>query len=260
MNEDGEHHQPLCNPAKQTIKAMHATKKREFRTAFIIDEPSMEKLDQILSEFGPRSYSISYTDGLTLNCGDSRGFKQQPNNSNNQIIEILVSTPWQSTQRAAVRLRKPENSEVSSIDYDIAGEEKDVFILSGKLDQWIAARRPAYAYLSRWELIPILSATSGLMLILMALIALPNSESAVREAQATGKPLPVVVMAPPWAWVTAFVGLTATWLRNRVMPISDFAIGDGAERSRRLSFWRNTVILASLLGIATSVLTGKLTQ
>ncbi|MCY1035074.1 hypothetical protein OV207_26750 [Corallococcus sp. BB11-1] len=239
---------------------MNATKKREFQTAFMIDDPALEKLDRILSEFGPRTYTISFTDGLTLECGDLQGLRQQTSDRGNPILEILISTSWQSQQRAAIRLRKPEKQEVSSIDYDMAGEEKDVFVLSGKLDQWIAARRPPYAYFARWELVPVVSFFGGTALLIMALAAFPASESAIQETKTAGKPSPLAEVAPLWGWLLATIGFIATWLRNRVMPVADFAIGDGVERSRRLGWWRNAVILATVLSVATSVLTSKLMQ
>jgi hypothetical protein len=239
---------------------MHATKKREFRTSFVLDDAALEKLDQILGEFGPRTYTVSLSDGLTLNCGDLQGLKQQTNSEDKPIVEIVASTSWPMPQRAAIRLRKPEKSEIAAVDYDLAGEEKDLYILSGKLDQWIAARRPAYAYFARWELVPLVSFVSGIVLFFMIVGALPASESAIQEAKTAGKPPPLVEVAPLWVWASTTIGLVATWLRNRLMPIADFSIGEGAERSRRLGWWRNAVILAAALGIATSVLATKLIQ
>ena len=160
-------------------------------------------------------------------------FISQPNAGDKFIVAVMASVEGEGRSAFLGMRDDPQ----PSVEYTLAGRQRDVIYFADKLDDWIASCTQWYS--------PVYSSNFGL-LIVVGVIALP-----VFFAGRVAK------VFPPgkgdWhqylAGATLFgVGIAEYWAL-KLFPRATFAIGHGARRNQ----WFNVIRISVLLSVAVAL-------
>jgi hypothetical protein len=219
------------------------SKNRPLKVAFLLDPTSLTNLQTMLSEIkGPIEYRVKFSDGSTVKYGDVKEIIDQPNAGQRSIVSVMTSVEGDGRSIFLGMRGDPE----PSVEYTLAGVQRDVSYFSEKLDVWIASCTQWY---SRFY-------TSNLGLVLaLAVFALPiYLTSRVAKVFPPGKGdwhsyLPGVTLVG--------VSVAEYWIL-KLFPRATFAIGYGARRNQLFGIIRNSVLLAAAVAIVREWLTHHL--
>jgi hypothetical protein len=219
------------------------SKNRPLKVAFLLDPTSLTNLQAMLSEIrGPIEYRVKFSDGSTVKYGDVKEIIDQPNAGQRSIVSVMTSVEGEGRSIFIGMRGDPE----PSVEYTLAGVQRDVSYFSEKLDVWIASCTQWY---SRFY-------TSNLGLVLaLAVFALPlYLASHVAKVFPPGK----------GGWHSYLAGATligvsvAEYWILKLFPRATFAIGHGARRNQLFGIIRNSVLLAAAVAIVREWLTHHL--
>jgi hypothetical protein len=139
---------------------------------------------------------------------------------------------------------------VSSVDYEIAGDEREVFYLTSAINESVLAVRTWYSKLAHTE-----AGWLGIILVPLASFGFIIIDY---DARMFGMPL-WLVLAVSLVGLLVLLFLLAK-LKSWLFPIAVFAIGEGRKHNERLRFWRTTIGVAVILGFIVSIVSGLLVR
>jgi hypothetical protein len=236
----------------------------ERRTAFVVDEADLQRLDAILTSFLPQhSYELKTSNDLEVDLATLDDVLAQPNSAARRFIALTGTTPWHSATRLTLTLR---DGDYGNVKYEIVGDDKRVFDVANQLDEWIEEIRPWYSRIATADLVLIVMLLWGIAfgaLVLGAAIysivtllttasaelaqPVPQTKSSIYIEGAT---IGVFFFSLLLAWIAGVV-------RRPLFPIASFRIGGGRKRDESAHFWRvfagGTVIVPLLLALLLSL-------
>jgi hypothetical protein len=206
------------------------SKNRQLKVAFLLDPDDLRNLQTLSSEIqGAIEYRVKFSDGSTIRYGDVDEIITQSNAGEKFIVAVTVSVDGESGRSLFLTMRgAPE----PSVEYILAGTQRDVGYFSDKLDDWIASCTQWYS--------PFYASNLGVLLAL-GLFSLPIFFA--------GR---VAKVFPPgkgdWhsylSGVTLFGGWVVEYWVLKLFPRATFAIGYGAKREKFFNVIRVSVLLA----------------
>ncbi len=244
------------------------TKPRSFRWAYLLDENTLRRLDQMLKEDvlnevessllsrdEPKEldYQVGFSDGSYLHTSSVDEVSNLPNSRDRRITSLRVSEPFWVTD-LRVRVSFTNSRSLPSVEYEVRGEASKALHLADKLDQRLLAVRQWYTPILRLSFTVI-----AIGIVFLSFLAAYLIGAAFQtEANSTEVNLwaaAIVVFIP--LGVVA-VGALLDWLRNTLFPAATFAIGQGVARNKTLNFWRTFLGIVVGIGLVLNVVGGLL--
>jgi hypothetical protein len=111
-----------------------ASKTRSVNIAFVADAELLRRLVVVLAEVSKAlEYTVKYSDGTTVHCGDIKDIIKQPNSKPHSIVSVTAAVDESRGQSGYVILRAlPPSS--PSVEYTINGSQRNVIYLADQLD------------------------------------------------------------------------------------------------------------------------------
>jgi hypothetical protein len=169
---------------------------------------------------------------------------------NRQGSSAMASRDKPADETLEVAVKFFNLSGVSSVDYEIAGDEREVFYLTSAINESVLAVRTWYSKLAHMD-------TSWGWFILFPLV---GASLALIDFDSR------IFGIPSWlVWAGSFVVLVVLLIvlkrsKGWLFPIAVFAIGEGRKHNERLRFWRTTIGVAVILGFIVSVVSGLIVR
>ncbi len=237
------------------------SKSESLRFAVTVDENALRRLEAILSEesLGDVSYQIELADGGKANCETLEEVLALPNVGRRQIKSLTVSSGWKANARGFVSFGRSTFGAYTMF-YFIEGDEKTVFHLSRRIEEYGATLKEWYSGISRmgwgwWFLV-----VNGLQwLPIVYGIVIQHRTFAMRPLF----PMRAIDALESLAYGGAVGGLPflLSYLTAYLFPRVIFAIGHGIERQKRLIYLRQRVLgglaVAAGAGIIVALVTHR---
>jgi hypothetical protein len=225
---------PARIPESRLATKNETSKTRSLKIAFLLDPESLRVLHTLLSETeGAIEYQVKFSDGSTIRYFDAKEVIDQPNAGRKRMVGIIATVEGEGRSISLTMRGDPE----PSVEYSLAGGQKDVGHFADKLDDWIASCTQWYS--------PFHASNLG-VLFGICLFALPFYLSS-RVAE---------VFSPKGTdWRSYLSGLTLVgvglgevWVL-KLFPRATFAIGYGARRNQLFGVIRVSVLLAIAVAV-----------
>jgi hypothetical protein len=209
------------------------SKTRLLKVAFLLDPDSLRNLQTLLSEIqGAIEYKVKFSDGSTIKYKDVKEIIDQDNAGEKSIVSVTTSVEGEGRSIFLGMRGDPE----PSVEYTLAGVQRDVSYFSEKLDVWIASCTQWYS--------TFYASNLGVLLALV-LFVLP-----IFFADRVAKVFPS--KGTDWhsylSGVTLFGGWVAEYWALKLFRRATFAIGYGAKRNQLFRVIRVSVLLALAVG------------
>ncbi len=245
------------------------TKPRSFRWAYLLNENTLRRLDQMLKEDvlnevessllsgdEPKEldYQVGFSDGSYLHTSSVDEVANLPNSRDRRITSLRISEPFWLTD-LRVRVSFTNSRSLPSVEYEVRGEASKALHLADKLDQELPAIRQWYSLITKvsFTLIAVI-AIVAIFTILSVMDTVNPSEP--DPLQASWISIAVALLFYP---VIFFVGVFLDWLRNILFPVATFAIGQGVARAKYLNSWRIFLGITLGAGLIVEVVGGFIT-
>jgi hypothetical protein len=218
---------------------IQASKQREKYLAFAVDSDSLRKLDAILRQAqGEVVYRLTCSDGSTIEYPDLEQVLAFPNSPRRAITAMDVRAGW--TGHAGCELKLKNRRILESVSYSVSGDERLVYDLSDKLDDWISQATEWYTFFS----FPFTGAVFGLI----GLAALTSVMTPLEQRFPHLKPLMDTLS------IGLLVLLVSALVAIPLFPVGSFLIGAGVKRYNNLRFIRYGIIATLILGVLGSII------
>jgi hypothetical protein len=232
------------------------TKIKSFKIAYFLDQKGIERIVCILKESSPElKLTIECSDGSSIEFSAPEELFEFTNSELRRMQSLTLTTPW--GKEPLINLRFRSSKYLPSIEYEISGDDKNVFYYSGKLDECISTYRLWYTPFAFLDFIYVLvgGVLIGIVtLLLWAFFSMRDSElsQTVNDKKTYRAIFEQIVF---WLSLSSIflIGAGANFFRNRLFPISNFLIGEGISRFNRLEFRRRTIGIGFILSIIASV-------
>lgn len=221
---------------------------RVSHVAYVMDEESLRQVAGILFGISDQiEYTIECSDGSSIDYSLLDDVLAFQNPKNRRVTGLSLNTSWQ--QEPHIQMRFKGRSAVP-IEYTVRGEEKDVFYLSGRLDEAIAALRRWYSPVAYFDFM-----WAALVGFLLGTIATLVVAAWTRRSGGESIRSDLLTLALFLTAILAVLALGAllNFVRNRLFPVAAFAIGGGAARYGLVVFWRRALGIGFVLALLASV-------
>jgi hypothetical protein len=207
-----------------------ASKIRSLDIAFLVDADQLQRLVAILSEAGSAlEYTVKFSDGTSVNYTAIGEILTQPNSKRHSIVSILAGAVGTEGRSAYITLG---DNPTPSVEYTIAGPQRDVIYLAEKLDDWAAGIHQWYSPLvSNLQLISAAFVVALPLVVAFGLKFFFPASGPGLQSSIPGCGLILTALAEFWAFKAFF-------------PRGTFAIGYGLKRAQRLEIIEISVVLA----------------
>jgi hypothetical protein len=229
--------------------------------AFVLDDDLIRRLVNILvreTSEGSKADEISHHEDIVCEATFFDGTEMQnasvedilalPNSRRSRIKAIRVSTLYRSRVRASIRFN---NQRIAPVSYYLSGENRDVLVLSDKLDDFLPQIRPTWSPLARFSFVMffvilyIASFTLASLYLAFSYVFFPNELSGTTSESPPGSTSLFLAVV----FLIFVVGLVLDWIRTKLFPMGTFAIGQGVKRSRNLNFARGVFLTAIIIPV-----------
>ncbi len=227
------------------------------KIAFLLNEQKFRQLVKLMRELTDSEnleYTVGLSDNSSITCESADEVLGIQNSKQRQITSIWIETSYRSDPRIQVKFQNPHYLE--PVEYEVSGNEKDVFHSSGRLDEYFSGIRQWYS--------PVVGLGLKMMLVyvfIVTLLILPVQIWLTSlRALDPGESLLLSVLTGILLVALCYPGLYV--LRRRLLPSGTFAIGDGVDRHNGIVSARKiiggSVILAIVVGLFISWLSSRL--
>jgi hypothetical protein len=230
-----------------------ATRNQHLTAPLVVQPHDLSLLnDALLLALREAEFLVECADGIDRDFHDIASLLAYDNPPSKRATGIVVKASRRLSNRFWLKLDSTPNNVFVSIE----GDEQTVVALSELVDDRLASMRPWYGPLARTDFVMY-----GLALMLMASFAIlfvgslgfftgASTVSSQPSASATSAGYLIVFSV---AAGVMGLGSVLNRLRSRLFPLASFVIGHGAERHRRLEMWRQTVVIGSVVSLATGL-------
>ncbi len=239
-------------------------KTRNFNYAYVIDDIALRQLSRIFAEIeGEEIYTVAFTDGTKQTFNSIEPIINLPNSSRNPIKEIEAATVAKSGARINLALGSLAFGK-RTIDYTVSGSEQQCRLLAWEIEEWIDETKSWYSRLATTDfvnfnitlVVTLFMALFVIAVIYVALIGIDsNSDSGDDDSPLSGNSILGFALVMALA-----IGLVLNIVRNRLFPVSTFAIGYGKkrheEKQRLREFVGITIVLSFLINILAAIVVG----
>lgn len=204
---------------------MLAQRELTYRSAFIVDETALKRLDGIVRDHSEGlTYRVKLSDGTILKPSEFNDVLGLTNTAAREIRSISIGTSY-TAKPLHLEIAIDADMQVNTLRFDIMGEEKDVVFVSGKLEEWAHTITQWYSFLALqtfgFAFIQFCMFTLGLIIIFMGerLLWSPTMQ----------------VVSTIFGLVVMGISFTLPLLRRWIFPPRIFAVGDGQGPSCYIS-------------------------
>src|SRR6267378_4393163 len=200
-----------------------ASKTRSLKIAFVVNAEHLRQLANVLGEASKQlEYTVGFSDGTNVRYADVEDIIKLPNSNEHAITSLIVGTLEEGNQTAFVTLRKKSNPESPTLEYTLAGSQRNVVYLGSQLDDWVASIRQWYSF----------SLSSGMAGAIFVLFAVFGPFFAWGYLFQFLFP-PQAVRVLPWVKFLVLVLLYVSEFGIfKIFPRGTFAIGRGATQDQ----------------------------
>ncbi len=216
--------------------------------AFVLNEQRFRQLVALmkaLTSSDDLEYTVRLSDGSSINCSSKEEVLAIQNSKLRQITSMWIESPYRSEPRIQVKLQS--QTYLLPVEYEVAGNERDVFHTSARLDEYFVGLRQWFS--------PIVTMGHRTYFVFAAILGAlsywlqqPLGINFVEDGEVTSAYLIYLLLLLP---VGYFVLMALERLRKLLFPNGTFAIGDGVDRHSNLVQSRKVIggaILTLLLG------------
>ncbi len=225
------------------------------KIAFLLNEQRFRQLVtlvQELTESENLEYRVGLSDGTSITCDSADEVLNIQNSRERQITSIWMETPYRSEPRIEVKFQS-RTIFLEPIEYEVAGNEKDVFHASGKLDEYFSGLRQWYSPVVRlgtnlYAFYVVIIWVPLLLLYLWLIIStrgfgvvnngVANTENGETEIVLTTLLTLFLLSSLSLVPICTFL---LERLRRWLLPHGTFAIGDGVDRHNNIVHARRVV-------------------
>lgn len=245
------------------------TKDGEVKRAFLLSADDLHNLaklleEEVLERIGERSaaiygdedrkisYNVEFSDGSSLDTSSLDEVLQLPNSPLSKITKIRLSTPYSAAKiRASVRFANEGYG--GPMSYTVSGEEREVFSLAKKLDEFLIGLKRWYWPIARYSLYAVFLvlcfALIGIVLAALAIAVVVDRfffPGLLDDSGGDGSSLEFGVLV--WGLLMLICGavLLLDFARNRWFPNATYAIGQGEKRDEQMERFRKGIITVVL--------------
>ena len=217
-----------------------------------MDEESLRQIAGILFGISDQiEYTIECSDGSSSEYSLLDDVLAFPNPKTRRITGLSLNTAWQQEPHIQMRFK---GQPAVPVEYTVRGEEKDVFYLSGRLDEAAARLRrwysPAASFNFMWAaLVAFLLGTIATLVV----AATGGTSTRLLGGEAIRSDLMTLAIFLTALLVVLALGALLNLIRNRLFPVAAFAIGGGAGRYGTTVFWRRALGIGFVLALLASV-------
>lgn len=224
------------------------------KIAYILDHDSLMRIVKILQEISELiEFTMTCSDDSKIECSSIDDVFAFANIKTRAITSISLVTPWGKRPQINVRFR---SEKYRPVEYDVKGNDKEVYYFSGKLDEAISSLRQWYSKIAFVDIYLLLSLS--LFIAYLLLIGFLMLVGKISIKQIVPKSFTGIELLPVLAII--FLDRLLNFLRVRIFPVAIFLIGDGIKRYKNILFWRRTVGVSFLLSILASLIASWLTK
>jgi hypothetical protein len=220
---------------------------RSFRSAFVIDEGALRRLDSILAECaGLRDYRVSMQNVGAVTLDSVEAVLNLRNSGEQAIQSIEISTARCPELWAEVRVTMQGKSPRIRYLIGSSNGDTDVHALSLKLDEWITGIRPWYSAIATVNVaLLFLGLLVAAFLFPLLVFLIPSEFGASIESVHEVARRMLLQLLGSWTLVgSVLLTIAADAIRGNLFPAGAFAIGLGIERFERTKFRRNACLVA----------------
>jgi len=215
---------------KGTAMPITTNKSKSLKIAYYFDKDALEKLLVILNDTKEEiEISITCSEGSNIKFDNKEQLLQFSNAKSRKIDSIIFKTPWKSEIGIVIKI---SNNNYSSVNYEISGNDKDVFYLSSKLDDYFDSLRLWYTKIAFADFVTTFFVffIALYFLIQFYVIFCFNASQTKTVSTDTKQTLyykSIIELSP--IFILAF-GTFVNKIRSFLFPYSNFGIGDGIFR------------------------------
>lgn len=221
------------------------------KIAFLLNEQRFRQLVALiqgLTSTDDLEYIVRLSDGSSITCESADEVLGVQNSRERRITSIWIDTSYRSEPR--IRVRFQSRFYLEPVEYEVSGNEKDVFHASARLDEYFSGLRLWYS-----PMVSLGFKIYGVYAIIVILLSLLVQDWLTRLANANEVALDIEASLLLSLLVTAVLTIICfpvlERLRTWLLPNGTFAIGDGLDRQNNLVRTRRVIggaILTLVLG------------
>jgi hypothetical protein len=249
----------MATPA--TSMQHEASKVRSLDIAFLVNTEHLRTLESLLKEVGDSlEYQVKLSDGQTIQYHSiDEVMKKQQNSKERSIVSIIGGVTGRDKSAYVVLKDSPsqagkssvfpsDTSESPSVEYTVAGTQRNVIFFSDKLDEWTAGIRQWYS---------IFLHGPG------ALVFFGSAFAAPMILWKYASPLFSQAFLKSNDWLSGacvFGGWFGEYWLFKLFPRATFAIGQGVKRDQMFTWVRGTLLVGLVISVLGSVIANWFTR
>ena len=238
-----------------------------FKVAFILTEELLKDCastieealtstdEQLSAQRSKMQFQVEFARSGEFSTDELEDVLALANSGTGLIRSITISTNLFRTPKVHMRFRN--TTSIDSVSYSVTGNDRDTFLVAGRLDELVGRSRAWYSRLAHLDMVSVLL---GLIVVAWVIITTATGLMAILgkyhsgESNAGDQAAAFVITMAALIVVT-IAGMLLNQFRRWLFPVAIFAIGDERRREQKLQFWRSVLGIAIIIALVVNVVT-----